>query len=236
MRIGVFELFKIGLGPSSSHSVGPMKAAKAFADALAEQGLRDRTARVVVTLFGSLAWTGRGHATDKAVVLGLAGEAPESVDPDAADAIFAGRGQEQDFAVRRTPACASTSKAICCSTPRQSPPVHPNTLALRAEDGDGRDRAGATMVLDRRRLHRRRREGPRRGCGGVGGAVRLRRRPIAAAAGARKRTDHRRDGAQQRDRAPPRRSGRRRICATCARRCFQASSAGWRRAANCPAA
>ena len=70
--ISVFELFKIGLGPSSSHTVGPMKAAAAFADARASGGL-ERVESVVVTLYGSLAFTGKGHATDKAMILGLSG-------------------------------------------------------------------------------------------------------------------------------------------------------------------
>ena len=81
--ISVFELFKIGIGPSSSHTVGPMKAALSFARTLEDHGL-DRVARLRVTLMGSLAWTGKGHATDTAVMLGLAGEMPDSV--TAADA------------------------------------------------------------------------------------------------------------------------------------------------------
>ena len=85
----VFELFKIGVGPSSSHTVGPMKAAGAFADRLVETGAIDRVATVEVALLGSLAFTGKGHATDKAVILGLSGERPDSVDPDAADKLAA---------------------------------------------------------------------------------------------------------------------------------------------------
>ena len=69
--ISVFELFKIGVGPSSSHTVGPMKAAAAFANGLVETGAIDRVASVEVALLGSLAFTGKGHATDKAVILGL---------------------------------------------------------------------------------------------------------------------------------------------------------------------
>lgn len=87
--ISVFELFKIGIGPSSSHTVGPMKAAAAFANGLVATGAIDRVATVEVALLGSLAFTGRGHATDKAVILGLSGEAPETVDLDAAEALVA---------------------------------------------------------------------------------------------------------------------------------------------------
>lgn len=79
MIISVFDLFKIGIGPSSSHTVGPMKAAVQFLKYLGEDNLQ-KTTRVEIALFGSLAATGKGHDTDKAVVLGLSGELPESID------------------------------------------------------------------------------------------------------------------------------------------------------------
>ena len=85
MTISVFDLFKVGIGPSSSHTVGPMKAAYLFVDGLREDGLLDGVARVHVELFGSLGATGHGHGSVKAVVLGLAGEQPHLVDPVAAD-------------------------------------------------------------------------------------------------------------------------------------------------------
>src|SRR5512138_887444 len=83
MTTSVFDLFKIGIGPSSSHTVGPMRAARSFAEALAAAGLLERTRRVRVQLFGSLGATGHGHGTDRAVILGLLGETPDGVDPDA---------------------------------------------------------------------------------------------------------------------------------------------------------
>jgi L-serine dehydratase len=89
MSLSVFDLFKIGIGPSSSHTVGPMRAAQRFLRELETLGLLERTARVETALYGSLALTGKGHATDKAVILGLCGELPERVDPDAADGIVA---------------------------------------------------------------------------------------------------------------------------------------------------
>jgi L-serine dehydratase len=76
----ILDFFTIGIGPSSSHSVGPMRACKAFVDMLAERGFLSQVRRVQVTLYGSLALTGRGHGTDKAVMLGLAGETPDGVD------------------------------------------------------------------------------------------------------------------------------------------------------------
>ena len=80
--ISVFDIFKIGIGPSSSHTVGPMKAARAFAASAAD------AAQFRVTLFGSLAWTGKGHGTDAAILLGLDGQAPDTIDPDATGGIL----------------------------------------------------------------------------------------------------------------------------------------------------
>ena len=82
MSISVFDLFKIGIGPSSSHTVGPMKAALKFVEILESKGLLNRTERVKVDLYGSLALTGHGHATDLACLLGLEGNAPSDVDPN----------------------------------------------------------------------------------------------------------------------------------------------------------
>ncbi|HKL62978.1 MAG TPA: serine dehydratase beta chain, partial [Woeseiaceae bacterium] len=79
MAISVFDLFKIGIGPSSSHTVGPMKAAGQFVSRLHEADAFERVARVQVELYGSLGATGRGHGSDKAVILGLEGERPEHV-------------------------------------------------------------------------------------------------------------------------------------------------------------
>ena len=84
MHISVFDLFKIGIGPSSSHTVGPMNAARRFAEGLREGGLLDRVTGVKVELFGSLGFTGKGHGSDLAVMLGLEGAEPRTVDIDTA--------------------------------------------------------------------------------------------------------------------------------------------------------
>jgi L-serine dehydratase len=81
VNTSLFELFKIGIGPSSSHTVGPMRAALRFARSLDAAGLLTRTGSVRVDLYGSLALTGIGHGTDRAILLGLLGEAPDTVDP-----------------------------------------------------------------------------------------------------------------------------------------------------------
>ncbi len=83
MAVSVFDLFKIGIGPSSSHTVGPMRAARLFALRLQHEQLLDRVARVRAELFGSLGATGKGHGSDKAVLLGLEGEEPDQVDIEA---------------------------------------------------------------------------------------------------------------------------------------------------------
>ena len=81
MNTSLFELFKIGIGPSSSHTVGPMRAALRFVHTLDSSSLLASTTSITVDLYGSLALTGIGHGTDGAVLLGLLGEAPDRVDP-----------------------------------------------------------------------------------------------------------------------------------------------------------
>src|SRR4051795_8116799 len=85
MAISVFDLFSIGIGPSSSHTVGPMRAARMFAQRLKNDGLLVDVASVRAELFGSLGATGHGHGTPKAVLLGLEGDSPRTVDVETAD-------------------------------------------------------------------------------------------------------------------------------------------------------
>ena len=135
---GVFDLFKLGVGPSSSHTMGPMTAGARFVARLAELGLADRTARVTVALYGSLAMTGKGHHTDRAVIQGLAGFSPATIDPDAAEAALAdiresgrlvlgGRGPEIGF--------DETTDLLWLG--RERKPQHPNALTLTALDAEG---------------------------------------------------------------------------------------------------
>jgi L-serine dehydratase len=77
----IFDLFKIGIGPSSSHTVGPMRAAKRFVEDLSSEGLLSETDAITIDLYGSLALTGIGHGTDRTILLGLMGELPDEVDP-----------------------------------------------------------------------------------------------------------------------------------------------------------
>ena len=88
MAVSVFDLFKIGIGPSSSHTVGPMRAARLFVQRLGHEGLLARVAQLKCGLYGSLGATGRGHGSDKAVLLGLLGEAPDTVAIEAVPALL----------------------------------------------------------------------------------------------------------------------------------------------------
>ena len=89
MALSIFDLFKVGIGPSSSHTMGPMWAANRFLLSLDARGQVEKTAVVEVDLYGSLAMTGKGHATDMAVMVGLSGEVPDKVDPDCVQPLIA---------------------------------------------------------------------------------------------------------------------------------------------------
>src|SRR6187549_3470248 len=102
MALSVFDLFKIGIGPSSSHTVGPMRAARQFAARLRDTQLLDRVARISVTLYGSLGATGKGHGSDKAILLGLSGHEPDSIDVDSIAGIVQHIRSTQSLAVLGT--------------------------------------------------------------------------------------------------------------------------------------
>lgn len=137
--ISVFDLFKIGIGPSSSHTVGPMRAAKAFADGL----VGERFKRVEVRLYGSLAWTGKGHGTDRAVILGLAGLVPDLVDPDEARMLAEAVEADQLLAVadRIIEFDPARDLVFDFDTPTEG---HPNTMRFAAFAADGRTLAEET--------------------------------------------------------------------------------------------
>jgi len=89
MSLSVFDIFKVGIGPSSSHTMGPMRAAREFVLGLKRDGRLDATAEIAVRLYGSLALTGVGHGTDRAILAGLEGAQPETVDPDSIEPMLA---------------------------------------------------------------------------------------------------------------------------------------------------
>jgi L-serine dehydratase len=142
--ISVFELFRIGIGPSSSHTVGPMRAARRFVDLIENAQLLARVARVEVTLFGSLAFTGKGHGTHVAVMLGLSGEEPETVEPDAAPRLLNEVGSSRKLRL-------GGKHAIDFSPDRHlrlifdALPAHPNGLRFAAFDAVGGELFGETF-------------------------------------------------------------------------------------------
>ena len=136
MAISVFDLFKIGIGPSSSHTVGPMRAAALFSGALAERRLLERTVRVQVRLYGSLSATGIGHGSDRAVIMGLMGEWPDQVDPSSIEPRIAellASGQLQ-LGGRVSIAFDWQRDMLLLD---ENLPYHPNAMTLSAFAADG---------------------------------------------------------------------------------------------------
>jgi L-serine dehydratase len=137
MAVSVFDLFKIGIGPSSSHTVGPMKAAGIFARRLEQRDLLASTSRVRVTLYGSLAHTGRGHGTDKAVMLGLLGELPERIDPDGIEAGLEIIRSSGELLLLGSHRIRFREKQDLVFNKRKVLPHHPNGMRFEALDAAG---------------------------------------------------------------------------------------------------
>ena len=139
MALSAFDLYSIGIGPSSSHTVGPMRAAKRFADGLAEAGLLGEVHRLRVELFGSLGATGHGHGSPKAVVLGLEGEDPATVDTDKADArIDDIRSSGALLLTSRREVAFDVDNDLIMHR-RKSLPAHPNGMTFAAFDAEDRE-------------------------------------------------------------------------------------------------
>ncbi|CCH88501.1 L-serine ammonia-lyase [Modestobacter italicus] len=137
MALSAFDLYSVGIGPSSSHTVGPMRAAKTFVDGLASAGRLPEVARVQAELFGSLGATGHGHGSAKAVVLGLEGEEPATVDTESSDARVAAVREQRSLLLAGKQPIAFDSDADLVLHRRRSLPAHPNGMVFRALDADG---------------------------------------------------------------------------------------------------
>ncbi|WP_221489857.1 L-serine ammonia-lyase [Crossiella cryophila] len=137
MAISVFELFKIGIGPSSSHTVGPMRAACTFANGLKADGLLADTVTVRSELFGSLGATGHGHGSDKAVLLGLEGEDPETVDTASVEPRVAGIRERRRLRLLDSHEIAFEERTDLVMHRRKSLPYHPNGMTFAALDATG---------------------------------------------------------------------------------------------------
>ena len=137
MAVSVFDLFKIGIGPSSSHTVGPMRAARIFALRLEHDGLLAATTRVCSQLYGSLGATGKGHGSDKAVLLGLLGHEPDTVEVDAIAAhLQAVRGDKQ-LALLGHHTIPFNEKTDLLFHRRETLPFHSNGMRFTAFDAAG---------------------------------------------------------------------------------------------------
>lgn len=137
MAVSVFDLFKVGIGPSSSHTVGPMRAALMFAHGLERDGLLPRVASVRVELYGSLGATGKGHGTDKGVILGLMGETPDTVDPDAIDGKLAVLRASKQLPLLGQHAVPFVEREHIVFYRREAMAEHPNGMKFHAYDADG---------------------------------------------------------------------------------------------------
>ncbi|OLT05256.1 L-serine ammonia-lyase [Kocuria sp. CNJ-770] len=137
MALSVLDLFSVGIGPSSSHTVGPMRAARLFTEGLAGDGLLGSVSRVRSELFGSLGATGHGHGSDKAVILGLQGEDPETVDTDTADARVRSSTERGQLCLGGTHPISFDRAEDVVMHRRKSLPAHPNGMAFLAYGTDG---------------------------------------------------------------------------------------------------
>ena len=141
MAVSVFDLFKIGIGPSSSHTVGPMRAARMFASRLAHDGQLESTVRVRVLLYGSLGATGKGHGSDKAVLLGLSGHEPDSVDIEAIPALLTALRDSGRLTLLGSHEIGFDERSDLVFRRRETLPLHANGMRFEAYDA-----AGAVIV------------------------------------------------------------------------------------------
>ena len=137
MSLSVLDIFKVGIGPSSSHTMGPMNAACRFALGLAERGQLANTTQVTVELYGSLAWTGRGHCTDRAIFLGLEGNTPDTLDPNALEPALARIRSSGKLLLAGTQAIAFGENRHLLWHRDQTLPLHPNGMRFTALDAAG---------------------------------------------------------------------------------------------------
>ncbi len=144
MKTSIFDIFKIGIGPSSSHTVGPMRAAGRFTAGLRESGAFLRTERVLAELYGSLALTGIGHGTDRAVLLGLAGETPEKVEPDDVERILTDIRVRRRMPLLQEKTIPFREETDLLFHNDQKLPGHPNGMKFSAFDGGGETLASET--------------------------------------------------------------------------------------------
>ena len=136
MAISVFDLFSIGIGPSSSHTVGPMRAARQFVQTLQDEGLLDSVVRIKSELYGSLGATGKGHGSDKAVLLGLEGELPESIDTTSVEDRLEALRSSKILTLLGEKSIPFNEKDDLIMHRRQTLPFHSNGMTFRAYNAE----------------------------------------------------------------------------------------------------
>jgi L-serine dehydratase len=139
VNLSIFDIFKIGIGPSSSHTVGPMRAANFLLAKLEKHALFDRVAKIRCELYGSLASTGKGHHTDRAVVWGLQGEEPETIDPNRQDGLFDRVVNSGQISLGGRQSIAFDVEEDLVFKPDELLPHHPNGMLFTVSDSAGRE-------------------------------------------------------------------------------------------------
>ncbi len=159
MAVSVFDLFKIGIGPSSSHTVGPMRAANLFVKQLQHRHLLDKTSRLQAELFGSLSHTGRGHGTDKAVILGFSGYLPDVIDPDIIPQLLETVKTSGTLRCENGHKLPFDTRNDLVFHKRKTLPLHPNGMRFTAFDAQGKPllskeyySVGGGFILSREKL------------------------------------------------------------------------------------
>lgn len=137
MDISIFDIFSVGIGPSSSHTVGPMRAAQAFVMRLYDEGRLTQVQRVYIELFGSLAYTGKGHRTDKAVALGLEGFLPDTIDPEYLESRSNMIAEQKRISLLSEHSISFNSEQDFLFNLTDTLPGHPNALRFSAFDRRG---------------------------------------------------------------------------------------------------
>jgi L-serine dehydratase len=145
MAISVFDLFSIGIGPSSSHTVGPMRAANRFVQNLDSEALLDQVHRIKAELYGSLGATGKGHGSDKAVMLGFEGDLPETVDTTTVDERLAGIRKHRQINLLGKHSIDFKEKDGLIMHKRQTLPFHPNGMTFSAFNANSEELSRSTF-------------------------------------------------------------------------------------------
>ena len=160
MTVSFFELYSIGIGPSSSHTVGPLRAARAFVRVLSEKGILEKVASLMIDLYGSLAMTGVGHATDMALLIGLMGYTPEGVDPNAIPGLLSCLVQSGELNLLGTHLIPFVQEDNLIFNKGKRLPYHSNAMRFVVSDAQGKElmtqiyySIGGGFIIEHEKIH-----------------------------------------------------------------------------------